>query len=310
MGRAAPAGVAGHDVDSDRRAGATILSSGLAVTTRLRRAAVAGLFYPAEPERLRRTVEELLVHAAAPAGASDQSAPKAIIAPHAGYPYSGPIAATAYAMLAPARGVVRRVILAGPAHFAPVSGVAVSGAQAFATPLGPVSVDDEARQQALDVRGVAVDDEAHVGEHSLEVHLPFLVAALGDVAVLPVLVGRPGASVFADLLDALWGGAETLVVISTDLSHYHDQTVASTLDARTAEKICRRDAPDPDDACGAAAVAGMLLAARRHGLDVQLLDLRNSGDTSGSPDRVVGYGSFALFEPAADGGRSVGAPEG
>jgi uncharacterized protein len=265
------------------------------VRGRLRHPAAAGVFYPAQPERLRRTVEELLDHAVPPA--ADGQTPKAIIAPHAGYRYSGPIAATAYATVAPAREIVRRVVIAGPAHFSPVGTVALSSARAFASPLGPVSIDADARRQALDVPGAFIDDAAHAGEHSVEVHLPFLTAVLGDVSVLPLLVGLSGAGVFADVLDLLWGGSETLVVISTDLSHYHDRRVARMLDGRTAEMICRRNAPAPAAACGAAAVAGMLLAARRHQLDVRPLDLRNSGDIAGNPERVVGYGAFALFEP-------------
>ena len=190
------------------------------------------------------------------------------------------------------------MIVAGPAHRSPLVTVALSSADAFATPLGPVTVDDKSRGQALEVHGVAVDDRAHAGEHSVEVQLPFVLAALGDVSVLPVLVGWSGAGVFADVVDVLWGGSETCFVISTDLSHYHEAQIASALDGRTAETICRLDAPAPDAACGAAAVAGMLLAARRHRLDAQLLDLRNSADTCSDPGRVVGYGAFALREPA------------
>ena len=263
----------------------------------VRRAAVAGRFYPADAAGLRRTVQGLLDHADSPAG--DERPPKAIIAPHAGYRYSGPVAATAFASLAQARGIVRRVIVAGPAHRSPLDTVAVSSAVAFATPLGPVIVDEDARQHALAVPGVVVDDRAHAGEHSVEVQLPFVLAALGEVSVLPILVGWSGAAVFADVADVLWGDAETCFVISTDLSHYHDARVASMLDGRTAEMICRLDAPPPDAACGSAAVAGILLAARRHQLDVRLLDLRTSADTCGDPERVVGYGAFALAEPAA-----------
>ncbi len=262
----------------------------------MRRAAVAGRFYPGEPALLSRTVHELLAEARLPEG--ETITPKVIVAPHAGYRYSGPVAATAYAALAAARGTVRRVIIAGPAHFSPLAGVAVPSAAAFATPIGPVTVDDDARRQALDVPGVAVDDRAHTGEHSLEVHLPFVTAALGDVSVLPLLVGRSGGGVLADVLDALWGGPETAVVISTDLSHYHDWHVATRLDRHTAEMICRLDPPPADAACGAAAVEGVLLAARRHRLTARLLDLRNSADTCGDPERVVGYGAFAFSEPA------------
>jgi AmmeMemoRadiSam system protein B len=256
-----------------------------------RAAAVAGRFYPAERQELWRTLVGLL-------GKPDLQADhpvKAIIAPHAGYRYSGSVAATAYAVLAPHRGTVRRVVLAGPAHSAPVRTVAVSGAAALATPLGPVQVDDAARQEALGVRGVGIDDRAHEPEHSLEVHLPFLIATLGDVAVLPLLVGWSGVDVFADVLDVLWGGAETCIVVSTDLSHYHEADVARTLDRRTAARICQLDAPEPEAACGAAAVAGLLEAARRHHLGVRLLDLRNSADVTADDRRTVGYGAFALL---------------
>jgi MEMO1 family protein len=267
------------------------------VTINVRPAVVAGRFYPSNPVQLRENVRDLLDRASVAGGAArDGPTPKAIIAPHAGYQYSGPIAATAYASLAPAAGLVSRVIVAGPAHFWPVGGVAVPGAHAFETPLGPVSVDDAARQRALGVHGVVLDDTAHAEEHSLEVQLPFLTCALGDVAVLPIAVGRSGAGVLAEVLDRLWGGPETRVVISTDLSHYHPAHVASALDRRTADQICHLEPPADDFACGAAAIAGLLLNARRHDLAVRLLDLRNSADTAGDADRVVGYGAFAVLE--------------
>ena len=267
------------------------------MTIDVRPAAVAGRFYPDRPDRLRATVQELLDHAAG-VGDPGRERPtaKAIIAPHAAYQYSGPIAATAYAWLAPAKGLVSRVIVAGPAHFCPVSGVAVPSAHAFDTPLGAVTVDDDARQRALGVQGVVVDDAAHAEEHSLEVQLPLLICALGDVPVLPLAVGRSGAGVLAEVLDRLWGGPETCFVISTDLSHYHPAHVAAALDRRTADQICQLEPPAADFACGAAAIAGLLLTARRHDLAVRLLDLRNSADTAGDADRVVGYGAFAVLE--------------
>jgi MEMO1 family protein len=265
------------------------------VTRRVRRAAVAGLFYPSEPEALRRTVAG---HLAAPAPSDpdpNDVAPKAVIAPHAGYRYSGPIAASAYRTLAGLRGTVRRVLLAGPAHFVPVDGIALSSADTFATPLGPVAVDGDARARAPTISGAEVDDAAHAEEHSVEVHLPFIREVLGDVLVLPVLVGRNGPPVPAGVLDALWGGDETRIVISTDLSHYYDDATAKALDRETAAAIvARAETIPPDRACGAAAVAGLLAAARRHDLSVRLLDLRTSADTAGVPSRVVGYGAFAL----------------
>ena len=187
------------------------------------------------------------------------------------------------------------MLLAGPAHFVPVPGVALSSADAFATPLGPVTVDDAARERALTVAGAVVDDAAHAGEHSLEVHLPFLTEVLGPVPVLPLLVGQGGSTVLADVLDALWGGDETRIVVSTDLSHYHDDATAKAIDRETADAIvARSERLEPERACGAGAVLGLLEVARRHDLAVRLLDLRTSADTAGDPDRVVGYGAFAL----------------
>ena len=265
------------------------------VSGEVRPAAVAGRFYPAEQDALRRTVLGFLSQPDLDHGPDRSTAwPKAIIAPHAGYRYSGAVAATAWTALRPARGLVRRVILAGPAHHVAVRGVAVPSATAFATPLGPGAVDDDARRQAEELTGVVVDDRAHRPEHSLEVQLPFLLAVLGAVDVLPLLVAWSGVEVFADLLDVLWDGDETTIVVSTDLSHYHPAGVARSLDRDTADRICRLDAPAPDAACGAAAVAGLLVAARRHDLAVRVLDLRNSADVSADDRRTVGYGAFAL----------------
>ena len=261
----------------------------------VRPAAVAGSFYPSDPTLLRRTVAAHLAAAAPTADDADAPPPKALIAPHAGYQYSGPVAATAYRTLAAVRGTVQRVLLAGPAHFVPVQGVALSSAEAFATPLGPVALDGDANDRALTISGTVVDDWAHAGEHSLEVHLPFLAEVLGAVRVLPLLVGRGGPAVLADLLDALWGGDETRIVVSTDLSHYHDDATAKAIDRETADAIVgRRERLAPERACGAGAVLGLLEAARRHDLAVRLLDLRTSADTAGDPARVVGYGAFAL----------------
>jgi hypothetical protein len=191
---------------------------------------------------------------------------------------------------------VTRVVLAGPSHRAYVDGVAVSGADAFATPLGDVPVDDELRHRVLVHPAVVVDDRAHLGEHSLEVQLPFLLETLGRFTLLPLAVGESHPDDVAEVLDLVWGGDETLVVVSSDLSHYHDYATARALDARTAAAIVARDAWGiaDDDACGARPIRGLLVAAHRHDLGVRLLDLRNSGDTAGDRDRVVGYGGFAL----------------
>ena len=257
---------------------------------RARRPAVAGTFYPDDGSALAAQVDAFV--AARP---YDGVAPKAIVVPHAGYVYSGPIAGTGYAAIEPLAGVIERVVVLGPAHRVPVEGLAVSSADAFITPLGVVPIDTEARDVALSCRGVQIDDAAHAPEHSVEVHLPFLQRVLGDgFRVLPVVVGHAQPDAVAELLDALWGGRETLIVVSTDLSHYEDQGSARRHDERTAAAILNGDIDEigPYDACGAAPVCGLLRAAVQHELDVNLLDLRNSGDTAGPPDRVVGYAAF------------------
>ncbi|MGH9266235.1 MAG: AmmeMemoRadiSam system protein B [Acidimicrobiales bacterium] len=261
---------------------------------RVRPPAVAGTFYPADPGALRSAVESALAGAASrvPAG----PVPKAVIAPHAGYVYSAPVAASAYARVVEGRGRISRVVLVGPAHRVYVDGVAASGADAFATPLGPVEVDVAAREALVEAGLVVVRDDVHAPEHSLEVHLPFLQIGLGDVAVLPLAVGDVDPDRVADVLDAAWGGEETLVVVSTDLSHYLDHAAAREVDRRTAASIVARrpERLRRDDACGVTGVQGLLAAASRHGLSVDLLDLRTSADTAGDPDRVVGYGAFVL----------------
>jgi len=255
-----------------------------------RQAAVSGLFYPADTATLRREVAALL--AAAPA--ADMN-PKAIIAPHAGYPYSGPTAAYAYRLLESRRERIRRVVLLGPAHRVYLQGMAVPSVDAFATPLGDVPIDKRGVQQALALPGVKVSDEAHALEHSLEVHLPFLQAVLDDFLLVPVVVGAcPPVEVEA-VIEALWGGDETLIVVSSDLSHYHPYAEARAIDAQTTQRIEAREATlCGEEACGAFAVNGLLLAAKSRGLRVQTLDTRNSGDTAGDMQRVVGYGAYAL----------------
>lgn len=260
-----------------------------------REPAVAGSFYPADPAELHAVVEDCLTDAGK-RSAPDAAAPKALIAPHAGYIYSGPIAASAYALLAPARGRIERVVLLGPAHRVAVRGIAASSAQAFATPLGDVPVDRVAVERALALPWVKVSDAAHAQEHSLEVHLPFLQVVLGDFRLAPFVVGEVGAEEVAELIEELWGGPETLILVSSDLSHYHDYELAQQLDRATSKAIeaLRPDAISGDDACGFHPVRGLLLAARRFGLHPRLIDLRNSGDTAGSRDSVVGYGAYAF----------------
>jgi len=236
-------------------------------------------------------VEGLLDAAPRPAS----PAPKAVIAPHAGYAYSGPIAAVAFQALAAAADTIERVVLLGPAHFVPIRGLGLPDANRFATPLGEVPVDPEGAGASLRLPQVRVQPEAHVPEHSLEVELPFLQALLGDFSLVPLVVGEAGAEEVAEVLERLWGGPETVIVISSDLSHYLPYDEARRVDRATADEILALGGPlDPRQACGARPVSGLLLAARRRGLLPELLDLRNSGDTAGDRRRVVGYGAFAF----------------
>ncbi len=256
--------------------------------------AVAGLFYPDDPRVLARDVAHLLAHAQAPA-----LQPKALIVPHAGYVYSGPVAASAYATLSSLRGTVRRVVLLGPAHRVAVDGLAVPSAEAFATPLGTVSLDLAAIEAALTLPQVQLSDPAHALEHSLEVQLPFLQAALGEFSLVPFAVGYASAADVAQVLELLWGGEETLIVISSDLSHYHAYETARRLDRTTADDVLHlRTLADDGQACGATPINGLMEVARRKHLKATLLDLRNSGDTAGDKSRVVGYSAFAFTEGA------------
>lgn len=252
--------------------------------------AVAGMFYPADATTLERTVLDLV--AAAPAGYDDA---KAIIAPHAGYPYSGPTAAYAYRLLEGRRDRIRRVVLLGPAHRVYLQGMALPSVDAFATPLGDVPIDAEGVELALSQPGAQVSDEAHAAEHSLEVHLPFLQAVLDDFQLVPIVVGVCSADQVAAVLEALWGGEETVIVASSDLSHFHAYADAQAIDAQTTARIEARETTlQGEEACGAYALNGLLLAAQAHGLRVRALDVRNSGDTAGDRQRVVGYGAYAL----------------
>ena len=263
----------------------------------IRPAAVAGSFYPGDPSALAAEVAAYLAEASTSAAAR---APKAIIAPHAGYMYSGPIAASIYGRLAPLAGLVRRVVLAGPAHRVYVSGAAIPDAQGFASPLGTVELDHAALERLRALAFVEVSDRAHALEHSLEVHLPFLQTVLGRFALVPVVVGDASPQEMALLFDTLWGGNETLIVVSSDLSHYLPYEAARGRDRDTAQAILNLEARlVPEEACGAAPINGLLEAARRHRMKAEMVDLRNSGDTAGGLDRVVGYGAFAFTETAA-----------
>jgi AmmeMemoRadiSam system protein B len=249
------------------------------------------MFYPDAPERLARDVRDYLA-AVAPCEARP---PKAVIVPHAGYVYSAPIAACAYARLAPLRDTVSRVVLLGPTHRVPVRGLATTSASAFATPLGTVKIDRAAVERALTLPQVVIKDASHAAEHALEVQLPFLQTVLREFSLVPFAVGDATAREVADVVDLLWGGAETLIVVSSDLSHYHGYDVARRLDSATADTILAMTPKlDHDQACGATPINGLIMCAQARGLSPALLDLRNSGDTAGDRSRVVGYASFAF----------------
>ena len=259
--------------------------------SRIRPAAVAGLFYPADPAQLHSEIQSML-SMAEPTGAK----PKALIVPHAGYIYSGPVAASAFAQLENIKHSVNRVILLGPCHRVPLSGLATSSADYFETPLGSIKIDRDAIDLIASLPQVEEFDLTHQQEHSLEVQLPFLQEVLDNFSLVPLVVGDTHAEEVSEVLERLWGGDETLIVISSDLSHYHDYNTARAMDTETCQAI---EAMNPaaihyDQACGRNPVTGLLLAAKKHGLHVTTLDLRNSGDTAGDKSSVVGYGAWAF----------------
>jgi len=255
--------------------------------------AVASLFYPGDARTLAEEVSSYL----------DQTEetplapgfPKAVIVPHAGFIYSGPVAASAYDRLRPARGIVRRVVILGPCHRVPVHGLALPRAKAFDTPLGRIPLDEQTMDSIRVLPQVVESAATHAEEHALEVQLPFLQRVLGEFSLVPLVVGDAAPERVADVLERLWGGTETLIVISSDLSHYHSYEAARRIDGATVRAILGFDAGiGHEQACGATPVAGMLIAAKRKGLAPKLLDCRNSGDTAGDKNRVVGYASFEL----------------
>ncbi len=281
-----------------------------------------GTFFPSDADELRTTVKRLLASAPHCLGENGDeggrrgsrhphpgplpqgegaTCPKAIIAPHAGYDYSGQVAATAYATIVPWAETIRRVVLLGTCHVAPVSGLLTTSAEAIATPLGTVPVDQDAVGTAARLQQVTVDNDAHRADHSLAVQLPFLQTVLKEFQVVPFLAGRATAEDVAAVLELLWGGEETLVVVSSDLSHFLDYKEACRRDRDTAAAVVAFDraAIGREEACGHRAIAGLLVAGRRHRLRATTLDVRNSGDTGGDRDRVVGYGAFVL-EPQAE----------
>ena len=259
----------------------------------IRQPAVSGLFYPDDPETLRQSVSGFL----AQAKRVEREPPKAIIVPHAGYIYSGPVAASAYARLAAGADTIRRVVLLGPSHRVPFYGLALCGDSSYRTPLGDIPIDQASEKELLELPQVVKLDAAHVNEHSLEVQLPFLQFLLDDFELVPLVVGDAESEQVAEVLERLWGGPETLIVISSDLSHYHDYATAQEMDRATSAAIVglHPEQLGYEDACGRIPVAGLLRLARQRGLEGELLDLRNSGDTAGDRQRVVGYGAYAFF---------------
>lgn len=258
----------------------------------IREPAVAGLFYPGEAEALDRALDELL--GGVPAREPGAHVPKAIVTPHAGYVYSGPIAARAWSALAPARERITRVVILGPAHRVPLRGIAGPDVLEMGTPLGSVRVDVEA---IASVPSIVASERAHEREHAIEVQLPFVKRLFPLAAVVPLAVGVTPAEEVEAVLDALWGGPETVIAVSSDLSHYLPYAVAREVDRGTASRIVALDPMiDTEHACGAYPLAGLLRVARRRGMRAEVLDLRSSGDTAGTPGEVVGYGAFAFHE--------------
>ena len=258
--------------------------------------AVAGAFYHGHKQTLANDVNEML-QSARLNHSEMQVLPKAIIVPHAGYIYSGPVAAAAYAQLAAAHDIIKRVVLLGPVHRVPVRGLALPGVSAFATPLGEIQIDQNAVKAIEHMPQVVESSAAHAQEHSLEVQLPFLQSVLDDFKLLPLAVGDATPGEVAEVLEVLWGGPETLIVISSDLSHFLPYQTAQTIDAETVQTILTMsNEVSHQQACGGTPVNGLMLAAKHHQLQPQLLDLCNSGDTAGDKDRVVGYAAIAFNE--------------
>lgn len=280
------------------------------LSTQPRPAAVAGLFYPADPLQLRTELEVLLQQEAAQSQ-SLPIAPKALIVPHAGYIYSGAVAARAYAALRPLAGRIRRVVLLGPAHRVGFRGLALPGHARFATPLGEVEIDQPGAESLLKLPQVSQRADVHAEEHALEVQLPFLLNTLERFRLLPLLVGNASAEEVAEVLETVWGGSETLILISSDLSHYLPHAMAQQVDRTTTEQIVALEGPlNHQQACGATPINGLLQVAAKHGLHARLLDRRTSADTAGTTERVVGYCAVAFTEgqrPAASDTTKLGA---
>lgn len=261
--------------------------------SRIRMPVVAGMFYPADPGELGQLVDQLLAQAAA---APPGDPPTALIAPHAGYPYSGPIAASGYLRLQAVADRIRRVVLLGPSHRVPFTGLAMTQAERYGSPLGEVILDRATLNVLSRLPQVKILDPAHAFEHSLEVQLPFLQRVLRDFTLVPLVVGEASPQAVAQVLDAVQAD-DTLIIVSSDLSHYHDYATAQKLDQQASQAIAalRHEDLAPEQACGHHPIAGLLQHARQRGLRCEIVDMRNSGDTAGDKAQVVGYGTYAFY---------------
>lgn len=261
--------------------------------SQIRQPAVAGLFYPADKESLQNDIEYYIEEA----NFGRDVIPKAIVVPHAGYIYSGPIAATAYKQIIPIKDEINRVILLGPSHRVAFTGLAVPESDFFQTPLGNIPIDQKGIKSLADLPQVIFSDQAHREEHSLEVQLPFLQEILGEFSLIPLVVGDASSHDVAEVINKLWGDEHTLIVISTDLSHYHEYNEAQRIDRLTSDAIenLKPEHIDYEDACGRNGLKGLMTIAKEKNLSVDILDLRNSGDTAGDKNRVVGYGAYVFY---------------
>ena len=264
----------------------------------IRQPAVAGMFYPADKQSLKDDVHQYLqqAHYAHDIDSEQKRVPKGIIVPHAGFIYSGPIAASAYKQIIPFKDKINRVVLLGPSHRVAFSGLAVPESEVFNTPLGNIPIDQEAIQLLSGLPQVIISDQAHRDEHSLEVQLPFLQEILGEFSLIPLVVGEANSHDVAEVINRLWGDEHTLIVISTDLSHFHKYNEAKQLDRATSDAIVnlKPDLIGYEDACGRNGLKGLLTVAKENNLSIDVLDLRNSGDTAGDKNRVVGYGAYVF----------------
>jgi len=262
--------------------------------------AVAGMFYPSNPKELDATVQYYLAEAANKFPEQPSHAPKAIIAPHAGYVYSGLTASSVYNQLWPVKDKIKRVVMMGPCHRVAVRGLALPSTQSFATPLGEVALDMDAIARIVNLPQVSIFDDTHKQDHALEVHLPFLQKVLSAFKIVPIIVGQASPDEVAQVLKTLWGGEETLILVSSDLSHYKTYDDARKIDDQTRLAIEQLDplALGDDQACGRHSIKGLMVLAREKGMTVQTTDIRNSGDTAGAKDRVVGYGAWAFYDDA------------